>query len=137
MSCGYWGETCLAYASSCFETAVDLYAARGPGVQGIEYGKTHLAVFAHLPPVPLTWNRVTEVGGDKYTPNCCTFTIDMPGVKQTPVFGGPSVRIIVDQSHETPAQFIMPMGESGDPRSPHYDDMLELWANMQYLDLDW
>lgn len=70
-------------------------------------------------------------------PNAATFTVTIPGVPFEAIVGGPSVRLISDLSGTTPTQLIMPMGESGDPKSKHYDDMLEMWANLQYLTLDW
>lgn len=131
VSCQYWDMSCQEYASYCFQAAVDAYVPLLP------YGIQHIALFPHIPPVPLDWNRVAEVGGDKWTPNACTFTINIPGLRETPVLGGPSFRLIADMSGQTPTQMIIPMGESGDPNSPHYDDMLKTWDNVEYYTLDW
>merc|ERR1712173_242353 len=99
------------------------------------WGSIHHAAFLHLPPTPLRWNRVVPVGGSKYVPNAATFTLGLPGVIQELVVGGPSLRFIYDQSGEVPPLFMMPMGESGDPHSSHYDDLTTMWSQMEYLSL--
>lgn len=128
--CAPWGVTCLEYASQCFEQAVAETPSR-------RYGLDHLGVFIHLPPVPVQWNRVVPVGGDHYTPNACTFTIHIPGVTQALVVGGPSVRFVSDLSGATPSQWVLPIGESGDPRSEHYDDQLNEWTKDKYYSMGW
>jgi acyl-homoserine-lactone acylase len=47
----------------------------------------------------------------------------------------PAMRFIVDFSAEEPAQLIVHMGVSGNPESPHYDDMIELFRNVQNVSL--
>jgi len=131
VSCSFWNQTCLEYASSCFSSAVNKYQ------NSPQWGDVHYGFFLHLPPLPLRWNRKVPVGGSKYTPNAATFTINIPGIQDELVVGGPSVRLIADLSGQTPNQMIMPMGESGVPTSDHYDDMLDLWSNLQYITLDW
>jgi penicillin G amidase len=44
-----------------------------------------------------------------------------------------SMRMIVDFSDLDNSRFINELGQSGDPNSPHYDDMSPLWATGQYL----
>lgn len=43
-----------------------------------------------------------------------------------------SMRMIVDFSDLDNSRFVHGLGQSGDPSSPHYDDMMELWATGQY-----
>ena len=35
------------------------------------------------------------------------------------------------------ARFVLPGGQSGNPLSPHYDDMLSLWLKGESLSLAW
>lgn len=44
-----------------------------------------------------------------------------------------SMRQILDFSDWDNSQYVHSLGQSGDPRSDHYDDMMELWANGEYL----
>ena len=134
ISCSYWNQTCSQYAASCFSSSVNYYVEE----LGLpEWGSIHQGFFLHIPPLPLRWNRLVPVGGSKYVPNAATFTVTVPGIPFEAIVGGPSVRLISDLSGTTPTQLIMPMGESGNPKSSHYDDMLSMWANLQYLNLDW
>lgn len=43
----------------------------------------------------------------------------------------PAMRFIVDFSADEPAQLIVHMGVSGNPESPHYDDMIPLFTNVK------
>jgi penicillin amidase len=65
-----------------------------------------------------TFQSVNVAG---YNPN--TFT-------QT---AGPSYREIVDASNMNGSRFIHPMGQSGDPLSPRFDDFLPLWRDVKYI----
>lgn len=44
-----------------------------------------------------------------------------------------SMREVLDFSDFDNSKFIHPMGQNSDPRSDHYDDLLELWATGQYM----
>ena len=93
----------------------------------------HEAFFYHLMPLPVRYNRFTPVGGSEYTPNAAYSAAEVPG----PVTAGPSMRFIADMSNSRPTKLILPLGESGDPTSPFYDNMLETWAAVEYLNVDW
>ena len=43
----------------------------------------------------------------------------------------PAMRMVVDYGLEEPAFLIIPGGQSGDPASPHYDDMIDPWRNVE------
>lgn len=130
-SCAYWGVTCLQYASTCFEDVVDFYTGDGSALP--KYGSVHEAFFYHLMPLPVRYNRFVEVGGSEYTPNAAYSASEVPG----PVTAGPSMRFIADMSNTRPTKLILPLGESGDPTSPYYSNMLETWAAVEYLNVDW
>ncbi len=62
-------------------------------------------------------------GGDSHTVNVAT-----------PSWGNdfsvhviPAMRLVVDFNLPEPAMLVLPHGQSGNPSSPHYDDMLDLW----------
>src|SRR5262249_11423337 len=48
---------------------------------------------------------------------------------------GASFRAVIDVGAWDEAVFINTPGQSGDPRSPHYDDLASLWASRQYRSL--
>nr|WP_210261124.1 penicillin acylase family protein [Enterovirga sp. DB1703] len=48
---------------------------------------------------------------------------------------GASFRMVLDVGNWDGSWFINAPGQSGDPRSPHYDDLAPLWASRQYLPL--
>jgi penicillin amidase len=48
---------------------------------------------------------------------------------------GASFRMVLDVGNWDASRFINTPGQSGDPRSPHYDDLAPLWAERRYLPL--
>ncbi|MDB5513141.1 MAG: peptidase penicillin amidase [Enterovirga sp.] len=48
---------------------------------------------------------------------------------------GASFRMVLDVGNWDAGRFINAPGQSGDPRSPHYDDLAPLWAARRYLPL--
>ena len=70
-------------------------------------------------------------------------TIPMPGHSNTvwkaeykdedfAVYHGPSMRQITDFAGKVSTQSVIPGGQSGIPASPHYTDLLPLWAQGRY-----
>ncbi len=51
------------------------------------------------------------------------------------VTGGPSWRMVVDFSDVGGAVGVFPGGQSGDPESPHYDDLIDKWVADEYVPL--
>ena len=48
-----------------------------------------------------------------------------------------SLRMVVDVGAWEEARFILPGGQSGNPLSPHYSDMLELWRRGEGVPIAW
>ena len=59
-------------------------------------------------------------GGDVHTVNVASFTTG----RDFSVWGIPAMRMIVDFSLVEPAALVATPGQSGNPASPHYDDMI-------------
>jgi penicillin amidase len=74
------------------------------------------------------------VRGDRST--VCVGGSTLPN--DTLVTHGPSMRVVFDLA-DSSGWFIVPPGNSGDPSSPHYADLLDDWAQVRYrkLDLAW
>lgn len=97
------------------------------------WGRLHTARFRH----PLSTDEQrrclfdlgpVERGGDAYTPNAAGGT----GFRQQ---NGASYRHIVDLADWDRSVFINVPGQSGQPLSPHYADLLPLWAEGRYAPL--
>jgi len=75
-----------------------------------------------------------SVRGDRST--VCVGGSSLPN--DTLVTHGPSMRVVFDLA-DSSGWFIIPPGNSGDPASPHYADLLDDWAAVRYrkLDLAW
>ena len=76
----------------------------------------------------------TAIGGD-------TNTIAQAGVHPLDVRSGPlaiaSLRAVVEVGAWEEARFVLPGGQSGNPCSPHYDDMLALWLKGEGIAIAW
>lgn len=69
-------------------------------------------------------------GGSAYTPNQSTYRAS--DFRQT---NGPSFRVIVDVGNWDNSRAANLPGESGDPYSPHYRDLAQMWLDGQYFPL--
>ena len=49
--------------------------------------------------------------------------------------GGPSVRVVIDVGNWDNSRAVNHPGQSGDPDSPHYRDLAQMWRNGQYFPL--
>lgn len=97
------------------------------------WGALHTITFRH--PLANTLARQTvfnlgpvERGGDGYVPN----STSGPGYNQG---SGASYRHILDMADWDRSVFTSTPGQSGQPGSPHYNDLLPLWANHEYAPL--
>jgi penicillin amidase len=69
-------------------------------------------------------------GGSAYTPNQSTYRAS--DFRQT---NGPSFRVIVDVGNWDNSRAVNLPGQSGDPDSPHYRDLTQMWLDGQYFPL--
>jgi penicillin amidase len=108
-------------------------ALLGEDVGAWRWGDLHHGYFAH----PLS--RVSAVGRD-------VGKLPVGGSGSTPMNTayratdfrltvGASFRMVVDVGDWDRSRVINTPGQSGDPRSPHYDDMAPLWARGEYVPL--
>ena len=71
------------------------------------------------------------MGGDSDTPQAAGI---YPGVSFN-VAGTSVARYIFDTSDWSNSRWIVPLGSSGHPGSPHYADQAELWSNVDYIQM--
>ncbi|WP_167481957.1 penicillin acylase family protein [Thermus caldilimi] len=121
-------ESCLDFAALALERALD----RKEALRVRSWGEVHRATFPHAvlthTPLKRFTDRRVPFGGDRYTVNVGPFDPETLLMSH-----GPSYRQIVDLAHPEASLFIHPMGQSGHFLSPHYADLLPLWAEGAYL----
>jgi len=117
-------------AGAALDAAWDEAAAKmGPEPEAWAWGRIHRAVFEH--PLAFTAERKAVLnlpdvprGGDGTTPNATG-----AGARQT---SGASYREVIDLGNWDRSTTINVPGLSGQPGSPHYADLLPLWAEGRY-----
>jgi penicillin amidase len=105
----------------------------GPDLSVWRWGRLHTALFRHPLSSDVERRRLFDLGplergGDAYTPNATGGT----GLGQN---SGASYRHILDLADWDRSLFINAPGQSGQPLSPHYGDLLPLWAAGRYAPL--
>jgi penicillin amidase len=68
--------------------------------------------------------------GGAYTPNQSTYRV--ADFRQT---NGPSFRVVVDVGNWDNSRAVNSPGQSGDPDSPHYRDLADMWLKGEYFPL--
>jgi penicillin G amidase len=104
------------------------------------WGATHVLAPTHAfdladddlepPPVP-----AAPVSGDTDTVRCTGW---LPGLTDE-AYRGSVARYVWDLDDPAGSGWVVPMGSSGDPRSPHHLDQLDAWADARLVpvELDW
>lgn len=107
----------------------------GVNITNWQWGRAHSLTHKHeLGKIPiLNWILGLNVGpyasgGSDKSPNAGGYSFNNP-YKQT---AGVSMRRVVDFNNMNETQFILPTGQSGLPRSPHYRDQADLFHSGQY-----
>jgi penicillin amidase len=68
------------------------------------------------------------MGGDFSCINA-NWTVFDSKTNQFSTLVGPSMRFVLDWANVDSLSFVMNLGQSGNPFSPHYDDFLDMWLN--------
>ncbi|MCW3474066.1 penicillin acylase family protein [Limobrevibacterium gyesilva] len=111
----------------------------GPDASGWAWGRLHHGYFPHplapvapLSPVAPGMRDVGPLpkGGSGSTPMAASYRLS-----DFRVTTGASFRMVVDVGNWDNSRAINAPGQSGDPRSPHYDDLAPLWAAGDYVPL--
>jgi penicillin G amidase len=126
-----------AVARALREAMKSLRATLGSDPAGWHWGALHQASFAHplasVVPLHLVFgiaplqrpgdSATVNVGGDG------GFSADPASYAQRTI---PSMRQIIDLSDFDQSLWVIPTGESGQPFSPHFSDLLPLWDQGRY-----
>ncbi len=134
--CGKAG--CPALLAAALDHALNGLRQRyGDDMSAWRWGHAHRAVFRHA-----LWSRLPLLD------RILTPTIAAPGASDTLNAGaflfsdesrpfgdrlGPVLRMIVDMSDPDAAEFMIVPGQSGNPLSSHWDDLLRPWHDVHYV----
>lgn len=111
----------------------DLDDKLGSKREAWRWERLHHAVFSHVPFgsidfVRALFNRSIATGGDTSTVNLGQFGTSASFSQQVVA----SYRQVIDVADLDSGLFILAIGQSGNPLSPHYDDYLEDWGAARY-----
>ena len=96
---------------------------------------TLVHAFGTKPPLDRIWNRgPMAVGGDATTIPQGSVSFDAPLGN---AIGIPNLRAVMDVGDWEASRWILAGGQSGNPLSPHYDDMLPLWLRGDAVSIAW
>jgi penicillin G amidase len=105
------------------------------------WGEMHTSTFRNstlgesgIPPIEALFNRgpFPTSGGDSIV-NATSWN----SIEGYDVTNLPSLRMIVDLSDLNNSVTVHTTGQSGHAYHPHYDDMVQLWANVEYYSMLW
>ncbi|MBM3949202.1 MAG: penicillin acylase family protein [SAR202 cluster bacterium] len=117
----------------------DLRFKYGASTDSWAWGKVRPLVLKHRvgerKPLDKVFNRGPfPIGGD-------TDTVAQASCDPLNPYGNPlfvaSMRMVVDVGNWEASQFSLPGGQSGNPLSPHYDDLLRLWLRGDGVPMAW
>jgi penicillin amidase len=120
-------------------TVAELRDELGDDVSHWRYGRYHTLTLRHplggaAALAPLLNRGPFSMGGDSDTVRMGYAPRQHAG---QPFYVGPSYRQICDLSNWDLSLSIHPVGQSGQPGSKHYADLVEAWRTMQYHPMPW
>lgn len=134
-------ETCAEQFAAALDDARSILAAAyGENPAEWRWGAAHRAFFRHplfdRIPVLGNWLAVprVETDGDNYTLNRGTPQIPPEGVLFPHVHGS-GLRAVFDLADLDRSRFIIAGGQSGNPFSPHYADLVRPWRDGELVTL--
>ncbi|MEO7911805.1 MAG: penicillin acylase family protein, partial [Roseiflexaceae bacterium] len=120
-------------------TIAELRAEMGDDVGDWRYGRYHTLTLRHplgasAALAPLLNRGPFPIGGDSDTVRMGHSPRQFAG---QPFYIAPSYRQICDLSNWDLSLSIHPVGQSGQPGSKHYADLIDAWRTMQYHPMPW
>ncbi|HVC52690.1 MAG TPA: penicillin acylase family protein [Stellaceae bacterium] len=131
-------ETCETRLADALEAALaELRQAYGPDMAKWRWGKAHIAEFPNriLDRIPLVrdWFGVAiPKAGGPHTVDVGAISVRDDKAPFIQRFGA-GLRIITDLAHPDRSRMIVAPGQSGNPLSPHYADLLTRWRDFGWL----
>lgn len=131
-------ETCEERARAALARALDdLSAAHGPDPNEWRWGAVHVASFRHrvfkrIPYLGELADILVATDGDDFTVNRGTTHIHDPRAPFAQIHG-PGLRAIYDLENLDQSLFMQATGQSGNPLSDHYRDLIRRWRDLEYV----
>ena len=132
------GAGCAGALADALDRALaDLRRRYGGDIEKWRWGTAHAAAFTSA-----LWANVPVLGG------WIALSVPADGAEDTVDAGamdvrddaapfldrhGPSLRMIVDLARPDDARFMITPGQSGNPLSPHWGDLMRPWRDMSYV----
>jgi penicillin amidase len=117
-------ETLASLVNSAFKYACDSLERKfGPIGEHWQWGHVKNTNIPHLAKIPGFGSKVLDIGGAKSTVNALAES------------NGPSWRMVVELGKNPKGHGVYPGGQSGNPGSPFYDNMINKWAKGELYDL--
>ncbi len=130
-------ETCQRLVHRAFQQSLEeLELLLGNDMEDWHWGELHQAQFNHMPfsevrVIEKLFHREVPHGGDANTVNVAPANFNDED-EFTQSYGA-SYRQIIELGKEPRGHFLLPTGQSGNPLSSHYDDLIERNLNLQFL----
>jgi penicillin amidase len=130
-------EDCASRIRLALHDAVtELSGAYGADPARWRWGDAHRAIhreqpFGSFPVIGTFFNREVEMDGGPFT--LLRADHSMASRRPYAAIHGAGYRGIYDLSEPDRSLYIISTGQSGNPFSPHYDDLLSLWVERQYI----
>ena len=117
-------ETLADLVNASFKYACDsLERKYGPIGEDWQWGNFKNSNVPHLAKIPGFGSKKMLIGGSKSTVNALSET------------NGPSWRMVIELGKTPKGHGVYPGGQSGNPGSPFYDNMIDTWAEGKLYDL--
>lgn len=117
-------ETLAILVNESFKFACDsLERKYGPIGKNWNWGRVKGTNVPHLAKIPGFGSKTLLIGGSKSTVNAISEA------------NGPSWRMVIELGKKVKGHGVYPGGQSGNPGSPFYDNMIDTWANGKLYDL--
>lgn len=126
-------ESCDDQIARSLDLALaDLEAVWGKDMKSWRWGAAHPARFDHpfLGKVPLLGGMAdlqVPSDGDDFTVSRAAYAVEGNGAR-FPQIHGAGLRAVMDLSNLADSRFVIATGQSGNPLSRHYGDMLPAWS---------
>lgn len=131
---------CRARVAEAFERALGWIAARfGKDPELWRWGDAHQAQFVHriferIPVIDRLVNRRLAADGGDFTLNRAAFSI-ADNARPFADIHGAGFRSIYDLGDLALSRFMIATGQSGNPLSAHFTDLVRRWRNFDYVTL--
>ncbi|MDK1289725.1 penicillin acylase family protein [Pseudoalteromonas umbrosa] len=134
-------ESCADVLHTSFTNSIgELQQQFGRKVEDWRWGDTHFTVLKHMPfsdvkVLKQLFERQLEAQGHINTINASSYSYDKDN-GYSKVFGAGFRQIISMSPSEPSHEFINSTGQSGQIGSKHYDDMVGMFSNFEYINFD-